>query len=337
MNNSTPQLNETLSRIYGIFGTGRSGTTWLGSILNSHPEVAYRFEPFHRSRNNPVLMAARAHMESEGLDNEVLKQVYSALIPAYPALEKPPFLHKVNSFNAGRNLLWPVARKFGVASRLFSRLYTPRDNPPLVFKEVTMEPMMANVLLRTTMPVVYLIRHPFGVISSLLEGQARNIMPTGRIGVLDSLMRKHDPALADRYTGELSSLSPAQLNALLWRMDVEKAWQSMNGNQRALLLFYEDLCKNTEERAQEVFSHFNIGFVEEVKDFISKSTVPGHKSSIRSKAITQKSYFSVYRDPLKSMNKWKDKLDKPDRDAILDIFSGSEAIETYLSHGHWEI
>ena len=31
-----------------IFGTGHSGTTCLGSIISSHPNIAYRFEPFHR-------------------------------------------------------------------------------------------------------------------------------------------------------------------------------------------------------------------------------------------------------------------------------------------------
>lgn len=29
----------------GIFGTPRSGTSWLGHILNSHPDVALRFQP----------------------------------------------------------------------------------------------------------------------------------------------------------------------------------------------------------------------------------------------------------------------------------------------------
>jgi len=32
-------------RKIGIFGTPRSGTSWLGHIFNSHPDVAFRFQP----------------------------------------------------------------------------------------------------------------------------------------------------------------------------------------------------------------------------------------------------------------------------------------------------
>jgi hypothetical protein len=46
-------------RIMGIFGTGRSGSSWLGSIIDSHPQVAYRFEPFHRLKQNPTIFKAR--------------------------------------------------------------------------------------------------------------------------------------------------------------------------------------------------------------------------------------------------------------------------------------
>lgn len=336
MNSNPSNLNKAENQICGIFGTGRSGSTWLGSILNSHPEVAYRFEPFHRLRDRSDLISALTRGESEGLSDKGLEQVYSALIQADPVIEKPPFFHKDN-IKLGRNLFWPIARKLRFASHLFSLRYTPRDRPPLVFKEVDLDSMMASMLHHTTIPIVYLIRNPFGVISSLLEGQARNLMGKGRMGVLASLMRNHDSALADRYTGELPNLSPAQLNALLWRIDVEKAWRCMSENQKGLLLFYEDLCKNTVERAREVFRHFDIDYVGQVEEFILKSTRSSQNLPSRLNEITQNSYFSVYRDPLESMNKWKDRLSKVDRDAIASILSGSEAIEFYFSHGHWEI
>ena len=36
--------------------TGRCGSTWLGAMVSSHPEVAYLFEPFHRlSKTQPAI------------------------------------------------------------------------------------------------------------------------------------------------------------------------------------------------------------------------------------------------------------------------------------------
>ncbi len=33
-------------RLIGIHGAPRSGTSWLGQLFNSHPQVAYRYQPF---------------------------------------------------------------------------------------------------------------------------------------------------------------------------------------------------------------------------------------------------------------------------------------------------
>src|SRR5688572_3260279 len=45
------------------FGMPRSGTTWLGKILDSHPRTLYRHEPdtWHRLENVP-LFASPAHV-----------------------------------------------------------------------------------------------------------------------------------------------------------------------------------------------------------------------------------------------------------------------------------
>lgn len=41
---STPSA--AIMPILGIHGAPRSGTTWLGQLFNSHPAVAYRYQPF---------------------------------------------------------------------------------------------------------------------------------------------------------------------------------------------------------------------------------------------------------------------------------------------------
>ena len=39
-------LDNTISfRVASVHGVARSGTSWLGQIINSHPEVIYRYQP----------------------------------------------------------------------------------------------------------------------------------------------------------------------------------------------------------------------------------------------------------------------------------------------------
>ena len=106
-----------------IFGAGRSGTTWLGSVVSSHPDVAYRFEPFHRLENrNNHLKEVRQKIESNSVSSQDLFLLYQALLPAAPEMEKQPFFSKTfeRRFSKGEQLLWPLARKSKIISDIFA-------------------------------------------------------------------------------------------------------------------------------------------------------------------------------------------------------------------------
>ncbi|MGL6343136.1 MAG: hypothetical protein ACRC80_28855, partial [Waterburya sp.] len=82
-------------KLGGIFGTGRCGTTWLGAMVSSHPDVAYRFEPFHRLKKSKIAIAtALEKIRAEDFSAQDLNLIYQALLPAYPEVEKPPFFAK---------------------------------------------------------------------------------------------------------------------------------------------------------------------------------------------------------------------------------------------------
>jgi hypothetical protein len=255
-------------RMMGIFGTGRSGSSWLGSIIDSHPQVAYRFEPFHRLKQNPTIKKALQVLESKSLKESDLTLVYNALLSAHPKIERPPFFSKEYGLVWGKTWLRPLAMKFNGFDLLFQWLYTARNRPPIVFKEVTMEPVMANLLDHTSVPVVYLVRHPCAVVASTIRGQKQGVMPIGRHGVLAKLLQKHDPQLAEQYASQVERMDLLERDTLLWRIDVEKGLKAAREHSHALIVLYEALCDDPKAVSKRVFEHFRLDFSEQTVQFL---------------------------------------------------------------------
>ncbi|MGZ8933269.1 MAG: sulfotransferase family protein [Methylobacter sp.] len=82
----------------GIFGTPRSGTSWLGHIFNSHPDVALRFQPLFSYGHKGSLSERSSAAEIRTFFDEILyTQDAFALMATeiqknYPAFQKafPP-------------------------------------------------------------------------------------------------------------------------------------------------------------------------------------------------------------------------------------------------------
>lgn len=78
----------------GIFGTPRSGTSWLGHIFNSHPDVALRFQPLFSYGHKGSLTARSSAEEIRTFFEEIIfTQDAFALMATemqkkYPAFQK---------------------------------------------------------------------------------------------------------------------------------------------------------------------------------------------------------------------------------------------------------
>jgi hypothetical protein len=326
-------MNNQPSQLMGIFGTGRSGSSWLGSIIDSHPRVAYRFEPFHRLRQNPIIIQTQQLLESPQLTEADLAKVYQILLPANPSLERPPFFPKKHALTLGKVWLRPLTLKYRLLSSLFQNLYTPRQSPPLVFKEVTMEPMMANILENTSMPIVYLVRHPCGVVASTVTGQEQGVMPVGRHTVLDKLLQKHDLQLADQYIPRLNKMSWLEKEALLWRMDVEKGVKAVQQHSQALIVIYERLCDDTLAISQQIFQHFGLDFSKQTLQYIEGLQ---QKTPSRLREVGIKSYFSVFRNPALTKDKWKQEMSLENQQRVFQLIQDSAAFQECATLGRWD-
>ncbi len=78
----------------GIFGTPRSGTSWLGHIFNSHPDVALRFQPLFSYGHKGSLAARSSAEEIRTFFEEILytQDAFATMTSEtqkdYPAFQK---------------------------------------------------------------------------------------------------------------------------------------------------------------------------------------------------------------------------------------------------------
>ncbi|MDY7023304.1 MAG: sulfotransferase [Cyanobacteriota bacterium] len=324
-----------------IFGAGRSGTTLLGSILSTHPDIAYRFEPFHRiGKHNSTINHYQKASQEIALSEEKLLTIYNLLLQADPLTDKPPFFPKAeNRHLPSQKLIWLLGKSLPVLTPLYKLLYTPQKSPPLVFKEVNLENLMLKFIQQTSVPVVYLARHPCATILSQFKGQSQKKMPVYRQGILLSLLQKHDPSLADYYGSHLENMTEIEKTALLWRIDLEKAVAAINNSQsQGLLVFYEQICEDPHKYIQAIFKHFNLTYPEPTKNFLDFlcSIDSESNSSKKFNNDWMNSYFTVYRNPHKQKDLWKTKILPEQRKEIEAIVNESWMFELCASQAKWD-
>ena len=342
-------MSSSLS-VNAIFGSGRSGSTWLGSIINSHPGLIYRFEPFHRlSAKEPVVQYYKKLLKEDSISENQLSdsdipKIYKSLVSADPLTDKPPFFPKSDIDVLGpekegiRKKSWAVARSLPVFDCFYKKLYTPKNSPPLVFKEVTFEKQMRNILKYTSIPVVYLVRHPCGNILSDVKGQESGKMPTGRQSVLESILKKHDVELFDKYGHQLEQLSILEKTTLLWRIDLETGLKALNDFGRGLLITYEQLCDDAHTHVQPIFKTFNLPYSSQTEQFLD-TLYASDKASMQKNRRSQdwmNQFFTVYRNPKKQKYSWKNKIEAEDRQKIEAIVQDSWAFQHCAKVGQWD-
>jgi len=319
----------------GLFGTGRSGSTWLGAILNAHPDLAYRFEPLHRLRDHSRLEAIGRRLKALDFTPDDVSQLYEALLPAHPAIDRPPFFSKNHAPTAGKHLAWTLARKFPLLSPAFEKIYSPRCRPPVLFKEVDLAPAVETLAQGTTVRLIYVVRHPVAVVDSLIRGQDRGVMPKERFKVLGNLLHERDSALAGQWADRLDDATDAQKNALLWRLEVEQAVAAMKNRPHAMIVVYEDLCRHPHQRAAEALDHLGLTMHDQVEQFIESSTHFNQAARRRHGEWFVDRYFTVFRDSARAADRWRQSVSADIQQQVHDVVADGPAFQWLQQIGHW--
>ncbi len=227
-----------------LAGSGRSGTTWLGEIIDRHHDHRVIFEPFKP-------------------DAVTLARPFRAGLYLRPGVDDPTYLI-------------PAARIFSGALR--SRWADHQNHARLVRRRLVKEVRINNLLpwISDAFPelrLVYLVRHPVAVADSARRTGWRD-QPD-----LDALLDQ--PALVEDHLAEsvdvLSGLRTPWERLIGQWCGENLAPLRMLDPDRACLVFYEELCDRSAPVAEEVLAHLGQrpdGALDEARRRPSRTATP---------------------------------------------------------------
>ncbi|SEK59228.1 sulfotransferase family protein [Ectothiorhodospira marina] len=290
-----------------IVGSGRSGTTFLGKLLDSHPEVRYRHEPDWAYVNStlpflPPKDIPEAFIEQAADYIRALMEIrapkVSGKTPFFPkAYRSAPLevLFRLNAMAARlvdraglgskRNLILDMAPR-----RLLAQATTVIKS----VNSVARAPIFAAAF--PDIRIIHIVRHPAGVVASRLRGAEQGVMsPTVYI---DDIF---DAGYTDSWTfgrDEVKRWPIEKQMTFEWMAINEAVFTSLNGNPNYLLVTHESLSRSTMTETKKLVTHAGLQWNEQTENFISSLSADSAQSG----------YFDIQRSPETQVDTWRQEL-----------------------------
>src|SRR6185437_3147160 len=312
-----------------LFGSARSGSTWLGKIFDSHPELLYLHEPDISDRGIDLLPY---WFEQAPTKDEIsrARQYLSRLAAArnVRTVGTTPLFRKSYRGTAATLSFFALVSLSKTLERLGASSFVTdvevpkialgRNPPGLVIKSVSALGR-AEVLLAADNSIrpLLLIRHPCGFVSSMMRGAKQGVMSKveriGRLAATRSAIRLG----LDR--GLLTEADDVDLLAWTWLVsnaEAQAAVERVNGS----ILIYDAITEEPSLHIRNLFANLELGWPAQTEAFLARSQ------------RSQGDYYSVFRNAKGAAQQWQRELDKPTIDRVRRIVSrdplGSHFFET---------
>jgi hypothetical protein len=241
-----------------ISGMPRSGTTWLSQIFASSPDV--------RLKSCPLFSYEFKNALDESSSAEQWDKLFSEL-------------YQTNSEFLDQDHL----RKHGLVPSFEEKNENPRH---LIIKSNRFHNLIPHILkLNDQVLFIHIVRHPCATIYSWLSDPSE--------------FPEHADQLEEWRTGKCRKNGPGEFWGFDdWKKVTTQALRlSEQYPDRHKIIRYEDLVKNTEHYARDLFQFLQIPYGKQTQDFIGFS----HRRHDNHK-------HSVFKDP-KLKDKWEEMLD----------------------------
>lgn len=295
-----------------LFGLPRSGTTWIGKIFDSHPQTLYLHEPDSWGRLNWLPMFP------EGAVDTADRQRIEAFVASLPGAREAKVRASTPVF---AKAYWGAVGNWAFlasvwGAKLLARL-TGECPLPWVGRAgqgAAVQPVWKSIeslgrlrWLLAALPAsraIHLLRHPAGFVASVQRGESAGkftaIDPASEDFGLYEILAATAPA---RRRGldlaAFKDMHPVERLAWRWVIYNEAALAPDQPDQpdRCLPMPYENVCREPQAATQRLFEFVGLEWAAQTERFIADST-----------RADRDSYYSVFKDPLKSANKWRDSL-----------------------------
>jgi hypothetical protein len=318
-------------RLLLVFGLPRSGTSWLGKIFDSHPDTLYRHEPDSRYRLKDVpLLPSITSAEQFREEVQAFVKELPAMRSAKVAAKLPLFPKSYYSF-----LRYGLFRLGVIATRATENIFIESrapafvdygvvNNLTVVWKSIESVGRIGTII--QAIPgarAILLIRNPCGYAASVLRGESkgkfRSATPASDDwGVFEQLMATPQADAKGATLATIRRLRPIERLAWRWLIINEKAIEELEGQAACTVVQYEHLCRQPEEVTRMLFEHANLAWSNQTWKFIKRST-----------GRTRAGYYSVFKDPIESANRWQKELAANDIRRIVSIVKDSKAGQLY--------
>jgi len=309
------------SNLIFILGVPRSGTSWLGKIFDSHPMALYRHEPDavlppvgfpphcpveavpkyeDAARSYVALLAGVRQIKASGT-----RPVFAKPFQTLPAvLTRRALVYGLRTFEAiAPRARWPrrIAIPDWVQSDASSLKY--------VIKSVSL--LGAAALLARALPagrLIVIVRHPCGQIASMKRGlHFRTMRAETMFGPYVAETSRARELGFTRKDYENLPLLDQWVHG--WAFAHAKMLKDVEGLANVSIVRYEELCASPLQRSREIIEFAGLPWDAAVLRFVEASTRPARHEG----------YFSLYREPMISANKWKEELSAQEIERYMTI------------------
>lgn len=308
-----------------LIGSGRSGTTFIQRIFDSHPGTLCLHEPdsIRRTTNPPFTPLEEDYADLEDVTARYVADLMT--VRGLRAVSKRPFFRKSYRGPMRETMRRSVLTAMGALDLTLGRVVRMSGWPvPDLADTSGATPVLKSVECLSRLPliaracpdvqVVHILRHPCGFVASQLRGRELGKMPPGQVfpeRLKLPIARKHGLTVE-----KLEAMDPAERMAWGWTISNDTALTLSEDFPNVQPLVYDALCDNLIPEAKTLLESCGLDWHVQVEEFLE---------FILGQTTENRDYFSVKRNPRDAAHHWRETMAPEQVDKIMAIATLSPA------------